>query len=89
MRKDTGKTAARERPSAMSVFMGTEPRVELHGTRQLLIEGSTGVIYYSDNVMRIGLGSRTLIVTGCELRISVMFGSTLTVTGSVKSVEFA
>lgn len=88
MRKDEKKPAASERPSAMSVFMGTEPRIELRGTRELLIEGSTGVIYYSETAMRIGLGSRTLLLIGSDLRIKIMFGGTLTITGYIKSVEF-
>ncbi|MBE6759172.1 MAG: hypothetical protein E7554_03675 [Ruminococcaceae bacterium] len=88
MRKDAKKTAAAEQPSAMSVFMGSEPRLEIRGTRELLIEGSTGVIYYSDTAMRIGVGGRTLLLIGSELSISIMFGSTLTVVGQIKSVEF-
>lgn len=88
MRKDAKKTTPVDQPSAMSVFMGTEPRIELRGTRELLIEGSTGVIYYSDTAMRIGLGSRTLLLIGNDLRIRIMFGSTLTIAGYIKSVEF-
>ena len=88
MRKDAKKTAAAEQPSAMSVFMGSEPRLEIRGTRELLIEGSTGVIYYSDTAMRIGLGRQTLLVIGSELQIKIMFGSTLTIVGHINSVEF-
>ena len=88
MRKEAKKPSPAEQPSAMSVFMGTEPRIELRGTRELLIEGSTGVIYYSDTAMRIGLGSRTLLLIGSDLRIKIMFGSTLTIAGYIKSVEF-
>jgi len=87
MRKDK-KGAVSERPDAMSVFMGTEPRVELRGSREALIEGSTGVIYYSDTAMRIGIGRHTLLVIGSDLCIRTMFGSTLTVAGHITSVEF-
>jgi len=88
MRRDKKELQTPERPSAASVFMGTEPRVELRGTREALIEGSTGVIYYSDTAMRIGLGHRTLILIGSELRIRIMFGSTLSVVGHINSAEF-
>ena len=86
MRKD--KTEQIDRPSAMSVFLGTEPKVELHSSREALIEGATGVIYYSDTAMRIGLGRQTLLVIGSELCIQTMFGGTLTITGHINSVEF-
>ncbi len=77
-----------DKPSALSVFFGTEPRVELRGTREALVEGSTGVIYYSDTAMRIGMGRRTLILTGSELHIKIMFGSTLVVAGHISTAEF-
>jgi len=88
MRKDKNAQAPVQ-PSALSVFFGTEPRVELRGSREALIEGCTGVIYYSDTAMRIGLGQRTLLVIGSDLCISSMFGGTLTVSGRISSVEFA
>ncbi len=88
MRKDNRKTPVPDQPSALSVFAGTEPRIELKGSREILIEGSTGVIYYSDTAMRIGLGSRTLLLVGSDLRIRIMFGGTLTIAGFIKSVEF-
>lgn len=69
-------------------FFVDETRVELHGSREVLIEGSTGVIYYSDTSMRIGLGRQTLLLVGCDLSIRAMFGRTLSVVGMIKSVEF-
>lgn len=87
MRKDKKEQPA-EQPTAMSVFLGTEPRVELHGSREVLIEGSTGVIYYSDTAMRIGIGRQTLLLIGSELCIRTMFGSTLSIVGHINSVEF-
>ncbi len=88
MRRDKKGQQSAETPSAASVFFGTEPKVELRGTREALIEGSTGVIYYSDTAMRIGLGRRTLVLIGSELRIRIMFGSTLSIVGHINSVEF-
>ncbi len=85
MRKEKREPAGE---SAASVFFGAEPRVELKGSREALIEGSTGVIYYSDTAMRIGLGRQTLLVIGSELQIKIMFGSTLTIVGHINSVEF-
>lgn len=87
MRKNN-KEPMIEQPSAMSVFLGTEPRVELRGSREILIEGSTGVIYYSDTAMRIGMGHQTLIIVGSELCIRNMFGATLTIAGHIRSVEY-
>ena len=87
MRKDK-KTQDNTQPSAVSVFFGTEPRVELRGSREALIEGSTGVIYYSDTAMRIGLGRQTLLVIGSDLCIRTMFGGTLTIAGHITAVEF-
>ena len=88
MRKEK-KEPLHSEPSAASVFFGAEPRVELRGSREALIEGSTGVIYYSDTAMRIGLGRQTLLVVGSELCIRTMFGGTLIIAGHISSVEFA
>ncbi len=74
--------------SPVSVFLGKEPRVELLGSREILIEGSTGVIYYSETAMRIGLGRQTLLLVGSDLCIRTMFGDTLTITGHIRSVEY-
>ena len=87
MRKDK-KEQQTQLPEAVSMFFGNEPRVELRGSLEALIEGSTGVIYYSDTAMRIGLGRQTLLIIGSELSIKTMFGNTLTVTGHISSVEF-
>lgn len=87
MRKDNSKKHT-EPAADQSSFFGSPPRLELRGSRELLIEGSTGVIYYSDTAMRIGVGRQTLIVIGSELCINTMFGSTLTISGHISSVEF-
>lgn len=88
MRKDRKESSPYPHPSAAAVFFGCEPRVELTGSREAMIEGATGVIYYSDTVMRIGLGRQTLVITGSELGIKVMFGGTMTIGGHICSVEF-
>ncbi len=86
MRKDNSKNHTE--PGGQASFFGSPPRLELRGSRELLIEGSTGVIYYSDNAMRIGVGRQTLIIVGSELCINTMFGSTLSISGHIRSVEF-
>lgn len=86
MRRDKKEPSHAPRPAAD--LFGFEPRVELKGSREVMVEGSTGVIFYSDTVIRTGIGRQTLLITGSELRIKVMFGSTLTVGGHICSVEF-
>lgn len=79
--------AIKEFLSAYSL-LGGDAHVELNGSREVLIEGSSGVLYYSDTLIRVGLGRKTLLVVGCDMQIKAMFGRTLSIVGNIKSVEF-
>ena len=63
-------------------------RITIDGPGCMTVEGCGGVLAYTDSFIRFGLKRCVLQVTGCDLSLSSMSGSTACVTGRISSVEF-
>ncbi|MBS7225660.1 MAG: YabP/YqfC family sporulation protein [Clostridiaceae bacterium] len=64
------------------------PHVELTGDRQAEVENHRGMIEYSDTVMRVALADGELRITGCNLELSALTLTELTVSGTIRAVEY-
>ena len=62
--------------------------IEMFGSSLVCAEGCQGVLCYSEDMVKISLGSRSLQIVGCDLRITGMFGSTVRIEGQIRCVEF-
>ena len=64
------------------------PTLEFTGNREVIIEGSRGVLGYSDTEIRVNTASMTVCVLGRELDLRCISDSALIAEGTITSVEF-
>ncbi len=64
------------------------PVVELTGNRRAYIEGSTGVLKYEKDVVRINTSSLVISLCGRGLRLKCISPTGVVVEGFISNVEF-
>ena len=64
------------------------PCIELSGNRELLIEGSRGVLEYSPETVRINTEGMILSCFGRELNLRCISASALIIDGFITKLEF-
>ncbi len=72
------------------MFLSTlnAPCIELSGNRELLIEGSKGVLEYATDSVRINTGGMIVNVAGRELNLRCISDSALIIDGFIISLSF-
>lgn len=69
-------------------FLTGIPQLELLGNRQITIEGSRGILKYSDEVIRINAGSMVISFCGRNLNVKCIAPDCTMVEGFVTKIEF-
>lgn len=64
------------------------PCLELNGNRELLIEGSKGVLEYSPDVVRVNTADMIVSVNGRELNLRCISPSALMIDGFITDLAF-
>lgn len=64
------------------------PRIELIGTHQCIIDGLKGITQYSTDKIKINLGKNSVSVLGDELYINSFSYQGAIIEGTIISVEF-
>ena len=64
------------------------PCIELSGNRELLIEGSKGVLEYATDTIRVNTAGMLLTVCGRELNLRCISDSALIIDGFITSLSF-
>ena len=64
------------------------PCIELSGNRELLIEGSKGVLSYSADSVRVNTGGMIVNVAGRELDLRCISDSALIIDGFIMCLSF-
>ena len=62
--------------------------IELHGNREIIIDGAKGVIDYSEDFLKIDLGNICLKISGHNLVIESFIYEQIDVKGEIISLEF-
>ena len=62
--------------------------VQIFGSRTVSVEGCQGVLAYSGEQIKLSMGARSFVVLGSELKITGMYGSSVTIEGHVCGTEF-
>ena len=62
--------------------------IEMFSNKQLIVDGCMGVIDYATDYLKIKLKKGSMIICGNSLYISVFENQTITVKGTVSSLEF-
>lgn len=80
------KQKEKRRSSALPVL--NEPCIEFSGNREILIEGSKGVLEYTDEAVRVNTASMMLTVSGRGLNLRCISDSALIIDGFITSLRF-
>lgn len=64
------------------------PFIELNGNRELLIEGSRGVLEYTPSVIRVNTADMIVTVSGRELDLRCISASALIIDGFITDIGF-
>jgi len=65
------------------------PRIMLTGDKEIYVENYKGILEYSDEVIRLNINGRELKICGGKMDIREIGESDITLSGTIKSVEFA
>ena len=64
------------------------PCIELSGNREVLIEGSRGVLEYTPETVRVNTVGMMITVSGRELNLRCISASALIIDGFITGLEF-
>ncbi len=65
-----------------------KPRIEIFDNTSAVIDGSCGVLEYSETVIRVSLGELSLKLCGRGLTLKCISPTSLIIGGFIKSVEY-
>lgn len=64
------------------------PIIEIEGNRRVNLEGSRGVLHYSDTLIRISLGTFVAVFEGRSLRLQCISPTSLILEGFFTDIHF-
>lgn len=65
-----------------------EPRIELTGNREIIIDGCKGVVEYTENNIRISLLENVLSLSGDNLLIQSFDNDVVIINGQISDIDF-
>ncbi len=65
-----------------------EPRIEMAGNREIIIDGCKGVVEYTENNIRISLGENVLSLSGDNLLIQSFDNDVVIINGQISDIDF-
>ncbi len=69
-------------------FMYNLPVIEFTGNRQVLVEGSTGVLQYESEVVRINTKTMVVAFYGRDLTLKCISATGVIISGFITKTEF-
>jgi sporulation protein YqfC len=64
------------------------PHIEMNGNREVIVEGSKGVIDYDENTVSIDIGKMSMFFLGRNLTLKCLTHDSLIIEGFLVSIEF-
>ncbi|MBR5245775.1 MAG: YabP/YqfC family sporulation protein [Clostridia bacterium] len=83
-RKDKEKKSRFQLPQ-MTV---NEPKIEMSGNREIVIDGCKGVVEYGENLIKLNLGERVLTLSGSDLVINSFDSGIAVINGQIGDISF-
>lgn len=83
--KKTEKVSA---SASQSLSFGSQPLMELVGNRSLMLEGSTGILLYESENIKINTNCFVASFFGRGLRLRCITGSCVEIEGFISKIEF-
>ncbi len=81
------KTNEKPRIPLPEVLSG-EPKIEMLGNREIIIDGCKGVVEYGENLIKLNANDCVLSVLGDTLVIKSYDGSVAVISGTITEINF-
>lgn len=65
-----------------------EPRIEMTGNREIIIDGCKGVVEYTENNIRLSLGECVMSLSGDSLLIQSFDNDVVIISGQISDIDF-
>ncbi len=85
-RKRKEKSSIKDR--LLTDVFADEPKIEMLGNREIIIDGCRGVVEYDENCIKLGLGESVLSVLGDKLLIRSFDSSIAVISGTITDISF-
>ncbi len=69
-------------------MLRNEPRIELTGNREIIIDGCKGIVEYTENNIRISLLENVLSLSGDNLLIQSFDNDVVIINGQISDIDF-
>lgn len=73
----------------LSQVVVNEPKIEMSGNREIIVDGCRGVVEYGENQIKLNLGETVLALSGNGLVINSFDSSIAVITGQISDISFA
>lgn len=97
MRRSKEKTEGQKLSTVMKIAklldmpetaVGNVPMLEIKGNREVIIEGSQGVLEYTSECIRVNTGKMLVRFTGRNLEMKCMTAENLIIEGFIVAIDF-
>ncbi len=72
----------------VSEFFVDEPKIEMLGNREMIVDGCKGVVEYGETLIKLSLGENVLSLSGDNLVIKSFDSSVAVITGLICDISF-
>lgn len=72
----------------LSQIVANEPKIEISGNREVIIDGCKGVVEYGEDSIKLNLGEVVLTLAGNGLVINSFDSSIAVITGQISDISF-
>lgn len=69
-------------------FFADEPKIEMLGNREMIIDGCKGVVEYDETIIKLSLGEYVLSLSGDNLLINSFDNSVAIISGQICEISF-
>lgn len=66
----------------------SEPKIEMLGNREIIIDGCNGVVEYDENLIKLNTGTLVIGITGAELIIRSFDNNVAVIGGKIVEISF-
>lgn len=80
-----GKT---KRPITVPEAFSAEPKIEMLGNREIIIDGCNGVVEYDENIIKLNTGTLVIGITGADLIIRSFDNNVAVICGKIVEISF-
>lgn len=84
-RKDKDKKSKFQLPQVIV----NEPKIEMTGNREIIVDGCLGVVEYGENLIKINIGETVMSISGDGLVINSFDSGVAVISGQIGEISFA